>query len=76
MNHTHERWEYSIHERLNEWELERLGAEGWELVTVAVPSDNRQGYRFYFKRPIPPGTTSEMEKAMGRYNSSFGKTKP
>lgn len=42
-------WEYSVQEYLQEADLNKIGAEGWELVGVAthgtIPT-------FYFKRPV------------------------
>ena len=42
-------WEYKIVEGLDEAELNALGTQGWELLTLTV--DSLFNYKFFFKRP-------------------------
>ncbi len=35
--------------------MERLGAAGWELVSVSQGSDTLNSTELYFKRPVEPG---------------------
>jgi hypothetical protein len=32
-------------------DLNRLGTDGWELITVVPPGPNEQGFTMHFKRP-------------------------
>ena len=43
-------WEYKVTSYLNEGELNRLGAEGWELAGIMSPGDG-VAVGLYFKRP-------------------------
>ena len=48
-----QKWEYKVIKgsSTNEDELNRLGQEGWELVTAALGADS--SFRLYLKRPTP-----------------------
>lgn len=54
------RWQYLILDDDELGDLDTLGAEGWELVTVVRRSWNDKGYKmeqsvYYFKRQIAEG---------------------
>jgi len=43
-----QKWEYKIVAKATEAEINRLGEEGWELISV---TENITYYTFFFKRP-------------------------
>ena len=45
-----QKWEYLVRERVGEYELNKLGEDGWELVTISFSSAGVPD-TFYFKRP-------------------------
>ena len=45
-----QKWEYKIVGNVNELELNRLGEQGWELVSVTF-TDSAYVGNYYFKRP-------------------------
>lgn len=51
------KWEYKQLEEYgpDEYTLDRLGDEGWELVTVIRKHVDGGAFVFYFKRPIKEG---------------------
>jgi hypothetical protein len=46
-----EKWEYRILGKLTEVELNTMGIEGWELISIAF-IERGSVYTHYFKRPI------------------------
>jgi hypothetical protein len=47
-----QKWEYKIlKEAPSEAELNKLGAEGWELIVIAGAVSEYYDIRYYFKRP-------------------------
>ena len=56
---SHQQWEYLV--KANGVDLDTLGSEGWELVTV-----DRNVY--YFKRPKGSAQFSPTEYAQGSYD--------
>jgi hypothetical protein len=47
-----QKWEYKVVTDESESSLNRLGAEGWELVSI-VFADSATVFALYFKRPKP-----------------------
>jgi hypothetical protein len=47
---TRQTWDYLVEDEIGTEQLAELGAEGWELVSVAQ-SVRGSGNTFYFKRP-------------------------
>jgi len=45
-----QKWEYRILGKLTEVELNKMGIEGWELVSIAF-IERGNVYSHYFKRP-------------------------
>lgn len=45
-----QKWEYKVAMGISEQELNAMGLQGWELVSV-VQSEFEKVRRFYFKRP-------------------------
>lgn len=45
-----QKWEYLVEESLEDYRLDKLGEQGWELVAVTC-NGNGTPLRFYFKRP-------------------------
>ncbi len=54
------KWEYRLYGMTsktrvdNEAELNELGKQGWELVSVENPSDQTDHWCLFFKRPAGP----------------------
>lgn len=45
-----QKWEYRVEECLGDYQLDKLGEQGWELVAV-TSNDSGSPLKFYFKRP-------------------------
>ncbi len=60
----HQKWEYLVcrHNRINEEELNEIGAGGWELIHVSEIDDIWGHY--FFKRPILEEVPEEELKAV------------
>jgi hypothetical protein len=46
------KWEYKIEQRLESKELNELGQQGWDLVTVTPPGSGGQSRVFYLRRSV------------------------
>ena len=47
------KWEYRTeHYVEDDYELDELGEEGWELVAVVAVGLHSDSFRYYFKRPV------------------------
>ena len=44
-------WEYAVKKSLDEYELDILGLDGWELVSVILVPGEEGGVFLFFKRP-------------------------
>lgn len=57
------KWEYISHNYgLSDAKLNRLGSEGWELVSHTAIADNKKMAQYYvFKREIKDGTHSKTK---------------